>query len=95
MARHTKGYQILGRVIAQAAPCLNVMNLKIFHPPTPIDNASRLAPGLHGTAGDKLQDQASSGAAWLGSRSKRHLNFFKELLPLRLRKTNDQPSEAR
>jgi hypothetical protein len=30
-----------------------------------------------------------------GFLSKRHLHFFKELFLLRLRKTNDQPSEAR
>ena len=57
--------------------------------------ASRLSPKLHSKAGDKLQDQASSGVALLGSHSKGHLHFFKELLSLRLRKTNDQPSEAR
>jgi hypothetical protein len=32
---------------------------------------------------------------WLGSRSKRDLHFFKELIPVRLRKTDDQPGEAR
>ena len=53
--------------------------------------ASRLAPELHGKARDKLQDQAASGAVWLGSLSNRDLHFFKKLLPLRLRKTNDQP----
>jgi len=59
------------------------------------DNASHLAPGLPGRADDMLQDQASDVAACLGSLSKRDLHFFKELLPLRLWKTNDQPSEAR
>jgi hypothetical protein len=57
--------------------------------------ARRLAPELPGKTGDTLQGQASSGAAWLGSLSKRHMHFFKELFPLRTRKTNDQPSEAR
>jgi hypothetical protein len=60
-----------------------------------IGNASHLAPGLPGKAGDKFQGQAASGAAWRVSLSKPHLHFFKELLPLRLRKTNDQSSEAR
>ena len=60
-----------------------------------IGNASHLAPGLPNRAGDKRQDQASSGAAWHEFESKRHLDIFKELLPLRLWKTNDQPSEAR
>ena len=60
-----------------------------------IDNANRLAPELHGRAGDKPQGQALGGVASLGSPSKRDLHFFKELLPLRLRKTNDQPGEAR
>ena len=27
-------YEILSRIIPQAAPQLNVMDLKIFHPPT-------------------------------------------------------------
>jgi hypothetical protein len=57
--------------------------------------ASRLAPRLHGTARDKLQVQAASVDALPGSLSKRNLHFFKELLPLRLGQTNDQPSEAR
>jgi hypothetical protein len=60
-----------------------------------IGNAIHLAPELQTKARDKLQDQVSSGAAWHGSLSKRHLHFFEELLPLRLRKTNDQPLEAR
>ena len=33
VALDTKSYQILGRVIAQSAPRLNVMDLKIFHAP--------------------------------------------------------------
>ena len=57
--------------------------------------ASRLAPKPHGKARDTLQDQAASEAALLGSPSKRDLHFFKELLSLRLRKANDQSSEAR
>jgi hypothetical protein len=34
MARSAEGDQILGSVIAQSAPPQNVMDLKIFHPPT-------------------------------------------------------------
>jgi hypothetical protein len=60
-----------------------------------IGNASRLAPTLHGRVAGKLQGQALGGVAWRGFPSKRHLHFFKELLSLRLRKTNDQPNEAR
>jgi hypothetical protein len=56
--------------------------------------AIRRAPRLHDRAGDKLQDQASTVGAWHGSPSKRDLHFFKELLPLLLRNTNDQPDEA-
>ena len=58
-----------------------------------IGNASRLALGLHGRAGDKLQDPASSVAVWPASQSKRHLDIFKELLSLRLWKTKHQPSQ--
>ena len=57
--------------------------------------ASNLAPGFPGRAGDKLQYQASSVAALRGFPSKRHLDFFKELIPLWLRETNGQPGEAR
>ena len=60
-----------------------------------IGNASHLAPGLRGRAGDKRQDQVSSVAALLGSLSKCHLHVFKELLSLWLRKTDDQPGQAR
>ena len=60
-----------------------------------IGNASHLALGPHGKACDKLPDKVSSGTAWHGSRSKRHLHFFKELLLLWLWKTNDQPGETR
>jgi hypothetical protein len=60
-----------------------------------IDIANRLAPKLPGKARDKLQDQAPSVFVSRGSLSNRHLHFFKKLLPLRLRKTNDQPGEAR
>jgi hypothetical protein len=35
-----------------------------------------------------------AGVASRGSHSKRALHFFKELLPLRLWETNDQPREA-
>jgi hypothetical protein len=54
-----------------------------------------LAPELPDRVGDKLQDQASIEVALHGSLSKRDLDFFKELLPLWFRKTNDQPNEAR
>ena len=60
-----------------------------------IGNASRLAPGLRGRAGDKLQGQASSVDVWHGSQSKRHLDIFQELPPLWHRKTEYQPSESR
>jgi hypothetical protein len=33
VTRDTKGYQVLSRVIAEAAPRLNVMDLKIFRAP--------------------------------------------------------------
>jgi hypothetical protein len=33
VALDAKGHEVLGRVIAQPAPALNVMDLKIFHAP--------------------------------------------------------------
>jgi hypothetical protein len=60
-----------------------------------IGNASHLALGLRGRAGDKLRGQVSTEAGLHGFPSKRDLYFFKELLSLRLRKTNDQPGETR
>ncbi len=95
VALDAKSYQILGRVIAQVGSAAECDGLEDPRCARTIGNASHLAPGLRGRAGDKLQGQASSVAAWRGSQSKRHLDVFKELLPLRLRKTNDQPSEGR
>jgi hypothetical protein len=40
MARCAEGDQILGSVIAQSAPRLNVVDLKIFHAPTPLASPS-------------------------------------------------------
>jgi hypothetical protein len=40
VALDTKNYQILGRVIAQSAPWLNVMDLKILHAPAPLATPS-------------------------------------------------------
>ena len=76
-------------------PAVEYGGLEDFPCARTIGNASRLAPGLRGRAGDTFLHQASSVAFLHGSQSKRHLHFFKELLPLRFRKTNDQPSEAR
>ncbi len=36
VALDAKGYEILSRIIAQSAPRLNVMELKIFHSPAPL-----------------------------------------------------------
>ena len=36
MALNAKSYEILSRIITQAAPRLNEMDLKILHPPTPL-----------------------------------------------------------
>jgi hypothetical protein len=40
MTTRAKSYEILSRVIAQSAPRLNVMDLKIFHPSTPLATPS-------------------------------------------------------
>jgi hypothetical protein len=40
MARRTEGDQILGSVIAQSAPRLNMMDLKILDSPTPLATPS-------------------------------------------------------
>ena len=87
MARFAEGDQILGSVIAQSAARLNVMDLKTLCSPATIGNASHLAPGPRGRAGDRLQVQASIVVVWNASRSKRHLHVFKQLFPLGLRKT--------
>ncbi len=36
MAVCAKSYQILGIIISKVTPPLNVMDLKIFHPPAPL-----------------------------------------------------------
>ena len=78
MAPDTKGNQILGRIITQAAPRLNVMDLKAFHTPTPLaspadslpDSATELAMSF----GIKPQawpfgTHSSQSATWTFSRS--------------------------
>jgi hypothetical protein len=60
-----------------------------------IGSASRLSPGLHGKARDKLQGQALSVAAWFAFELKRHLDVFNELPYLRFWKTEYQPSQRR
>ena len=80
------------RPVGFAAECDGLEDPPYAHT---IGSASHLAPGLCDRAGDNLQDRASTVGAWRGSQSKRHMHFFKELLSLRLRKTNSQPGEAR
>jgi hypothetical protein len=60
-----------------------------------IGSASHLVRSLRGKACDKLPDQAASVVAFYGYLSKRDLHFFDKLLPLLLRKTNDQTDETR
>ncbi len=62
MAVRAESDQILGSVITQSAPRLNG-GLEDLPLARTIGNASRLAPGLHGRVGDRLQDQASSVVA--------------------------------
>ena len=92
MALDAKSYEILSRIIPPGGSGARCDELEDPRYTRTIGNASRLALRLHGRAGDKLQDQASSVAVWHGSRSKCDLNVFKKLLPLRHRKTNDQTS---
>ena len=80
------------RPVGSAAECGGPEDLPFART---IGIASRLDPGPRGIAGDTLPDQASIVAVWLGSQSKYHLHFFKELLSLWPRKTSDQPSEKR
>ena len=60
VAHGAKSYQILGRVIAEAAPRLNVMDLKIFR--SPADLATPAVPLQDFTAelpvGFRVQPQA-------------------------------------
>ena len=95
VALDAKSYEILSRVITQTAPRLNVMDLKIFHPSARLTSPAVSLQNFAAEQTIELLDQASSGVALDGFLSKRHLHFFKELFLLRLRKTNDQPSEAR
>jgi hypothetical protein len=76
-APRTKSYQILGRVITQATPWLNVMDLKTLHPSARLATPAISLYGLHGKVGDKSQGQVLIAAAWHGSQSKRYLDVFK------------------
>ena len=80
------------RPVGSAAQCVGPEDLPFART---IGIASRLAPGPRGRAGDTLPGQAATVAVWHESPSKGHLDFLKQLFLLRLRKTNDQPREAR
>jgi hypothetical protein len=54
VAYGAKSHKILGDVISQSAPRLNVVNLKIFHSPRTIDIATDRTPEFSGRVGDKL-----------------------------------------
>ena len=95
VARRAEGDQIFGNVIAQSAPRLNVMDLKIFHAPARLATPAVSLQDFTAELAISFRIKPQAWPLWRGSHSKRHLHFFKELLPLRLRKTNDQPSEAR
>ena len=95
VALDAKSYEILSRVIAQSAPRLNVMDLKIFHPPARLATPAISLQNFTAELAISFRIKPQAWPLCDGSLSKRHLHFFKELLPLRLRKTNDQPGEAR
>jgi len=62
------------RPVSFATECDGLEVLPCVHR---IGNASRLAPGFHGRAGDRLQHQASSEAVSCVSESNYPLNIFK------------------
>ena len=95
MARCAEGDQILGSVIAQSAPRLNVMDLKIFHSPARLATPAislqdfpaelaisfRIKPQPWPLCADPFQNVTCTSS--------------RSCFRLRLRKTNDQPGEAR
>ena len=91
MALDAKSYEILSRIIAQSTPLPNVMDLKTLHAParlaTPAISLQDITAEL--TISFRIKSQAGPLA-----QSKCDLHFIKELLPLRLCKTNNQPGEA-
>jgi hypothetical protein len=95
MARRAEGDQILSSVIAQSAPRLNVMDLKILHAPARLATPSISLQNFTAELAICFRFKPQAGPFWLGSASKRHPHFFKELFSLRLRKTSDQPGKAR
>jgi hypothetical protein len=78
MATRAKSYQIPRFVLTEVASPLNVMDLKIFHPPTPLasptvslqDFAAKLSIcfGLEPQTRPFGAD-SSQGAAWIASKS--------------------------
>ena len=70
MARRTEGDQILGCVIAQLAPPLDMMDLKIFHTTARLATPAVSLQNITTKLAKTLPDQASSGVAGHGSVSK-------------------------
>ena len=71
------------------------MDLKIFHSPARLATPAISLQDFTAELAISFRIKPQAGPLGIGSLSKRDLHFFKELLPLRLRKTNDQPGEAR
>jgi hypothetical protein len=82
-------YRLLGGFATECDGLEDLPSAHIF------GNANRLAPGLRGKGRDRLRGQASSVAAWRVFESRRHLDGVEELIPLRLWKTEHQPSQRR
>ena len=92
MAPDAKSYEILSRIVAQAAPWRDVMDLETLGSPAPLT-----APAI--ARKDLTTESAVSLGIKLQSRpdreSKRHLDVFEKLLPLGQRKTEHESGQRR
>jgi hypothetical protein len=82
VATDAKSYEILSRIITQAAP-REGDGLEGLPCIRKIGNARRPAPGLCGRVGGKAQAGASNVAVLIEFESRDYLNAFEELLALR------------
>ena len=71
MARRAEGDQILGSVIAQSAPRLNVMDLKIFHPPARLATPAVSLQDFAAELAISFRIKPQAWPLWHGSLSKR------------------------
>ena len=93
MARRAEGDQILGNVIAQSAPRLNVMDLKIFHSPARLTSPAVSLQDFAAELAISFRIKPQTGSLCSDPHQSIACTFSRSCLISRLWKTEDNPSQ--